>query len=187
MTCAKRAAEFAVATLAEQEHVQIAERRAERIGIFGDALATAGEDAQAVGNAARQHAQPESGGMDPLQCGQRLPAVACDHLYRGRVWNERADSATAIDLVRAEHRERIAMSCLDDGINGALNRQSLHDRESLHATTWPRWESPFTRVRTVPRSSAAMPRTALRSSSAPARRPSGHSLSRRPMTVTKLA
>jgi hypothetical protein len=117
-------AQLAVTPLRQQIDVQLAQHRPEPVRVVAHRGLVAAADPQPVRRALPHQARPEAGRMHPLQRGQHdAPggvALGRDRLHRVHVRNEGPHRAAPGHVVRAEHRERVAVPGLHDRVDGGL-------------------------------------------------------------------
>ena len=103
----ERLGQLEVPALGEEMQVEIAEQRAEGIGILGLLHGAGPVDAQEIGAGSRHRSLEQPGDGAGRQLAHGLPVVAAEHLDRVRAGQEGANDAPALALVRAEHREGV--------------------------------------------------------------------------------
>jgi len=114
----------------EEVDVEFAEHRRETVGILelvAEALSRVG--AQAIRKSVLprlDRAGEEPGGMHARQLGDDLAAVAIEHLHALGPGLERAKDEALLALVQAEEAERVAVSRLHDGEDGAVFTSERH-------------------------------------------------------------
>ena len=120
--------QFEMPSLVEQMQVQIAQRRAEAIGILGLLHAAGPADAQQVRFGAVNSAREQARRGRRRKPAERLAAVPCQHLHVQRARQKCPHHAPRDAVVRPENRERIGKrtvrQCL--GKPGVETRQIGH-------------------------------------------------------------
>ncbi len=128
--------ELAVPPLGHQVDVHFAQHRRKGVRVVDHALAAELRYPQAVWHAHRQQPCPQPRRVDTLQSGQRLGALGGDRLDPRGLRQKGAYGATALDIMRSQDSERIAMPRLHDGLDRALigAHRPAHETSSAAST-----------------------------------------------------
>jgi hypothetical protein len=120
------AIEVKMPAFGDQMIVEFADDRAECIGVVMLPAMIAGPESQPVARERRE--TWEASGKEPctvdaLKRAEAFAGFGIEHLRLVRTGDEGIDDRDAVDLVRAEHDERVAMTTFDDGANVVRMRE----------------------------------------------------------------